>query len=79
MNRPRDSKGRYVRDNYQNLIKITTNIYGGQNTPTTNWEERYWRTHIGISSTWKPKYFNKQKIERSFETKNRVKLLNFNY
>ena len=55
MNRPRDSRGRYVRDNSQNLIKIPTNIYGGQNTPTTNSAERYRRTNIGSSSTWKPK------------------------
>ena len=52
MNGLRDSMDRYARDNSQNLIKIPTNIYGEQNTPTTNSSERYWRTHIGSSSTW---------------------------
>ena len=57
MNRPRDSKGRYIRANSQNLIKIPTNLYGGRNTPTTNSAERYRKTHIGSSSSWRPKYF----------------------
>ena len=54
MNIPRDSKGRYVRTNSQNFVKIPTNLYGGGNTPTTNSVERYRRTHVGSSSTWKP-------------------------
>ena len=63
MNRRRDSKGRYVRTSSQNLIKIPTNLYGGRNTPTTNSAERYRRTHIGSSSTWKPKYFIGETID----------------
>ena len=64
MSRPRDYKGRYVRDNSQNLIKIPTNLYGGRNTPTTNSTERYQRTHIGSSSTWRPKYFIGETIDK---------------
>ena len=63
MNIPRDSKGRYVRDNSKNFIKIPTNLYGGWNTPTTNSTEWYRRTHIGSSSTWKPKYFIGETID----------------
>ena len=63
MNRPRDSKGRYVRTSSQNLVKIPTNLYGGQNTPTTNSTKRYQRTHVGSSSTWKPKEFIGESIE----------------
>ena len=63
MNIPRDSKGRYIRDNSENLIKIPTNLYRGKNTPTTNSAERYHTTHIGSSSTWKPKDFIGETIE----------------
>ena len=63
MNRPIDSKGRYVRTSSQNLVKIPTNLYGGRNTPTTNSTERYQRTHIGSSSTWKPKEFIGETID----------------
>ena len=63
MKKPRDSKGRYVRDNSQNLIKIPTNLYGGQNNPTTNSSESYRRTKIGSSSTWKPKDFIGETID----------------
>ena len=55
MNRPRDLKGRYVRTSSQNFVKIPTNIYEGHNTPTTNSVERYRKTDIGSSSSWKPK------------------------
>ena len=63
MNRPRDSRGRYVRANYQNLIKIPSNLYGGRNTPTTNSAERYRRKHVGSNSTWKTKDFIGEAIE----------------
>ena len=55
MNRPRDSKGRYIRTSSQNFVKIPTNLYGGRNTPTTNLEERYQKRHAGSSYSWKPK------------------------
>ena len=55
MNRPMDSKGRYVRTSSQNFIKVPTNLYGGRNTPTTKSAERYQKTHIGSSSSWKHK------------------------
>ena len=55
MNRPRDSKGRYIRTSSQKSIKIPTNIYGGHATPTTNSFEKYWKTHVGSSSSWRPK------------------------
>ena len=64
MNRPRYYKGRYVRANSQNLIKIPTNLYRGRNTPTTNSTERYRKTHIGSSSSWRPKYFIGESIDR---------------
>ena len=55
MNKPRDLKGRYVRTSSQKFIKIPTNLYGGRATPTTKSTERYWKTHIGSSSSCKPK------------------------
>ena len=64
MNRPRDSKGRYVRVNSQNLIIIHTDLYGGRKTPTTNSAERYRKTHIGSSSSWRPKYFIGETLDR---------------
>ena len=63
MNIPGDSKGRYIRDNSQNLIKIPTNLYEWWNNPTTNSTERYQRTHIGSSSTWRPKDFIGETID----------------
>ena len=63
MNRPRDSKGRYVRTSSQNFVKIPTNLYGGRNTTTTNSVERYRRTHIGSSSTCRPKDFIGETID----------------
>ena len=63
MNIPRDSNGRYVRTISKNLVKIPTNLYGGWNTPTNNSVERYRRTHIGSSSTWKPKEFIGETID----------------
>ena len=63
MNRPRDSKGRYVRTSSQNLIKIPTYLYEGRNNPTINSTERYQRTHIGSSSTWIPKEFIGETID----------------
>ena len=60
---PRDYKGRYFRTSSQNLIKIPTNLYGGWNTPITNSTERNKRTHIGSSSTWKPKDFIGETID----------------
>ena len=55
MNKPRDSKGRYIRTSSQNSVNIPTNIYAGHATPTTNSSERYQKIHTGSSSTWKPK------------------------
>ena len=55
MNRPRDSKGRYVRTSSQYFVKIPTNLYGGRATPTANSTERHQRIHEGTSPTWKPK------------------------
>ena len=55
MNRPRDSKGRYVRSSSQKSVKIPTNLYGGRATPTTNSAERYQKTHVGSISSWIPK------------------------
>ena len=63
MNRPINLKGRYVRTSSQNFVKIPTNLYGGCNTQTTKSMERYQRTHIGISSTCKPKEFIGESIE----------------
>ena len=63
MNKPRDPKGRYIRDNSQGLIKIATNLYEGWNTPTTNLVERNRRTHIGSSSRWRPKEFIGETID----------------
>ena len=63
MNILRDLRGRYVRTSSQKIVKIPTNLYGGQNTPTINSTERYRRTHIGSSSTWKPKEFIGEAIE----------------
>ena len=63
MNKPRDSKGRYVRTSSQKIVKIPTNLYGGQNTTTTNSEERYRIKRVGSSSTWKPKDFIGEAIE----------------
>ena len=55
MNRPRDLKGRYIITSSQKFVKIPTNLYEGRNTPTTNLAERYRNTHVGSSSSWKPK------------------------
>ena len=63
MNRPKDSRDRYIRAKSQNLIKIPTNLYGGQNTPNTNSVERYRRTHVGSSSSWRLKYFIGETID----------------
>ena len=63
MNRPRNSKGTYVRTNSQNFVKIPTILYGDRNTPTTNSAERYQRTHVGSSYTWKPKEFIGKNVE----------------
>ena len=49
----RDPQGRFV--NTGKLIEIPTNFYMGCNNSTTNSAERYRKTHIGSSSTLKPK------------------------
>ena len=53
MSRLRDPQGRFVKTG--KLIEIPTNFYRGHNTPTTNSVERYQKTPVGGSSTWKPK------------------------
>ena len=63
MRRLRDSRGRYVRTSSQKLLKIPTNLYGWKNSPTTHSTKRYRRTHIGSSSTWKPKDFIGETID----------------
>ena len=53
MSRLRDPQGRFLKTG--KLIEIPTNIHSGHNTPTTNSAERYRKTPIGSSYTYKPK------------------------
>ena len=49
----RDPQGTFV--NRTKFIEVSTNYGRGCNSPTTNSPERYQMTHLGSSSTLKPK------------------------
>ena len=53
MSRIRDPQGGFVKT--EKFIEVSTNYHRGRNSPTTNSPERYRKTHIGSSSTLKPK------------------------
>ena len=55
MNKPRDLKGRYIRTNSQNFVKIPTNLYGGCHVPSHPPERKHdhyrYLTDAGASSS----------------------------
>ena len=55
MNKPRDPKGRYIKTILKLLTKVPSNLFGGRNTTSIKYVERYHKVQVGDSLIQKDK------------------------